>query len=138
MSTYIQMDYEKWLETYKPVQNDIVSTSNYDGTMFETYGEELDRVSNTPTEHVWTLIEADGYGVIVNGFAFVNRLGYFICQEPCTDDYATYEVDMWKPFECEETGDHTWVDYLREMDNKTIKVCEVCEMSKEDYDYFNE
>jgi hypothetical protein len=70
--------------------------------MFETYGEEVEFVQSTPENFVWTLVEVDGKGILVNGYSYVNRLGYFVCKVPWKDeefyeilayDYDDEEVD---------------------------------------------
>jgi hypothetical protein len=76
------MNYESWIETYKPVTNSMVDGAPYDGTMFETYGEELEQVKATPVEYVWTLRDEEGSLFITSGFGWVNRLGYFISSVP--------------------------------------------------------
>jgi hypothetical protein len=76
-----------WEDTFKPIKNHIDSDSPYEGTMFETYGEELNFV-RTKAKHnpfcVWTLMDSDEDDdtIIVEGFHFVNRLGYFITEIP--------------------------------------------------------
>jgi len=55
----------------------------------ETYGEEYDHVAaighNEPNR-IWTYIDdEEGNTCIVNGWAFVNRIGYFITQKPYDD-----------------------------------------------------
>jgi hypothetical protein len=78
----IKMNYESWIETYKPVANSIVEGAPYSGTMFETYGAEFEQVKATAAEHIWTLRDADGETYITAGFGWVNRLGYFITSVP--------------------------------------------------------
>lgn len=80
------MTYHEWIETYKPVQNHIDTNANMDGTMFETYGAEHTYVLTVPRYNIWTLVETDNSFCIMNGYNWVNRLGYFVTEEPCTDD----------------------------------------------------
>jgi hypothetical protein len=76
-------NYFAWIEKYKPVQNHITNGA-YDGTMFETYGREVEYITKTEENKVWTLIDNnDGEGLyLVAGMYFVNRLGYFITENP--------------------------------------------------------
>ena len=39
MNNFIEMDYDVWLETYRPILNHIDSNASFDGMMFETYGD---------------------------------------------------------------------------------------------------
>jgi len=80
------MTYPEWIKTYKPVQNHIDTNGNMDGTMFETYGAEHAYVLTVPRYNIWTLVETDNSFCIMNGYNWVNRLGYFVTEEPCTDD----------------------------------------------------
>lgn len=52
------------------------------GTMFETYGIELNYVIAQPCNRIWTLIDGDGGLCIISRFHVVNRLGYFISTQP--------------------------------------------------------
>ena len=81
------MTEDEWLETYKPKTNHLDSNASWNGTMFETYGEEVEFVQSTPDNFVWTLLEGDeGQTLISNGYSFVNRLGYFICEVPWNEN----------------------------------------------------
>jgi hypothetical protein len=76
--------YDRWLRDYKPVKNHLDDNPPYDGLMFETYGEEIDHVKAQRPNKIWTLLDCDGKCYIVNGWHYVNRLGYFICEVPYT------------------------------------------------------
>ena len=83
----------------KFVQNHIDTNASWDGTMFETYGEEVEYVKTlVDSNRVWTFIDVDHGSAVIAGFAFVNRIGYFISEEPWTDiDTVFY---MANEFEC--------------------------------------
>jgi hypothetical protein len=84
---YKVISYDEWHERYRPVSNHIDSAAGFDGTLFETSGEEEEHVmSQADSGRVWTLLESDDTQTIAAGFHRVNRLGYFITEEPCTDD----------------------------------------------------
>lgn len=87
------MTYEDWVRTYKPVQNHICPNASYDGTMFETYGEEHHWVTAQEDQHIWTLIDEDGEMFILEGYHWVNRLGYFITEVPY-DQPVTVELEQ--------------------------------------------
>ena len=71
------------------------------GIMFETYGEEVEYVKSlVDSNRVWTLIDVD-YGMsVIAGWAFVNRIGYFISEEP----WPNLDTFFYMPneFECEQ------------------------------------
>jgi len=72
-----------WYDTYEP-----------DGKMYETYGEELEYINSVPAEFVWTLVDGDEDTVVVNGRAFVNRLGYYVSKNPHDpEDLIVVEFD---------------------------------------------
>lgn len=54
------------------------------GTIFETYGNDLEKVIATNNEHpdrVWTLLECNGSLYTVQGYQLVNRIGYIITEK---------------------------------------------------------
>ena len=64
-----------------------------DGTiLFETYGEDLERVRQTHSRHIWTLLDCDGKLVIVAGYHLVNRMNYLITKNQWSDgtEYFSY------------------------------------------------
>ena len=86
------MTEDEWYEIYQPKNNHIdPDGASWGGTMFETYGEEVEFVQSTPENFVWTLVEVDGKGILVNGYSYVNRLGYFVCEVPWKDN-EFYEI----------------------------------------------
>lgn len=73
---------------YKPIANP-VKPNHGDAMdiMFETYDAEWEFVKRVPHRHVWTLIDGEGSKCYaVNGFHFVNRLGYFVTELPWEGD----------------------------------------------------
>jgi hypothetical protein len=87
MDTFIEMDFDEWCDTYKPIPNNIETNASFDGTMFETYGDEVEFVKKADPAHIWTYGDGDdGGSYIWNGWSFVNRIGYFITEVPCPAD----------------------------------------------------
>jgi hypothetical protein len=87
MTTFIEMDYEEFVATYKPILNHIDKNASFDGTMFETYGDEVTFVKSVSPENIWTYGDGDdGGSYIWSGWSFINRLGYFITEVPCPAD----------------------------------------------------
>jgi hypothetical protein len=79
-----KMDYKTWARTFGPVE------------VLETYGEDLDRVREvleTDPYRVWTEIDEDGEGFIIQGAHFVNRWTYRITEIPYNPE-ETYEVTL--------------------------------------------
>ena len=100
--TFIEMTFDEWCDTYKPIQNHIDPTASFDGAMFETYGDEVAFVKEQDNAHIWMFGDGDdGGGYLWNGWGFVNRIGYFITEVPCPID-TTIQVLVSPPwFYCE-------------------------------------
>jgi hypothetical protein len=87
MDTFIEMDFDEWCATYKPIPNNIVEDSSFDGTMFETYGAEVAFVKKADPAYIWMYGDGDDGGTYIwNGWHIVNRIGYFITEVPCPPD----------------------------------------------------
>ena len=87
MDKFIEMDFDTWCATYKPIKNHIDTNASFDGEMFETYGEEVEFVKTQPQEHIWMYGDGDDCAAYLwNGWGFVNRIGYFITEVPCPPD----------------------------------------------------
>ena len=76
------MDYETWIETYKPIQNHLSKYASFDGTMFETYGDEVEFVkTQVEAQKVWTIRDGEDDTLILTaGMGWVNRLGYLVTE----------------------------------------------------------
>ena len=95
---FIRMSFDKWVETFKPIANTTTPNAPFDGTMFETFGDDLAvvfrrscNINPTARLKVWTLVEGDAGQYVVDGFHRVNRLGYFITAVPAAAG-TQYEV----------------------------------------------
>lgn len=101
MITAQQISVEEWEKKYRPIPNKFDKNASWQdengvGIMFETYGKELDFVKAQDWHNVWTYVDGDnGEPLISTGFAYVNRIGYFITEVPWEDkDLAlTVKVD---------------------------------------------
>jgi hypothetical protein len=83
-NNFIEIDYDVWLETYKPILNHIDTNASFDGMMFETYGDEVEFVKSQSPDKIWMYGDGDsGNSYIWSGWGFVNRIGYFITEVPC-------------------------------------------------------
>ena len=86
----IQLDYFDWAEKFKPRTNPRTQNDT-----FETYGEDHDDVLKADNENpgtVWTLVDGGEECVIVDGYAYVNRLHYYLTEVPAEKD-TTYEIE---------------------------------------------
>ena len=129
-----ELEYDEWFEKYKPI-----TTDHGDIRIYETYGADLEFIHSIIEDNrVWTFLDSGDYSAIVNGAMFVNRLCYYVTEVPWEGEAGDIEIDMYQADECDITDTHLWVDHLRAVDNTMIKVCQFCEMSKEDYDFYNE
>lgn len=96
---------DDWIEKYKPIANPFTNDSGFvingKSIMFETYGDDLDFVLKQPKDRVWTWLDGDEGTFIGAGFAFVNRIGYIVTEEPWDsldqeiqiDNYSDYDED---------------------------------------------
>jgi len=93
MSGVIELSINTWFDTFEPIKNHLDDRASFKGTMFETYGEELEFIKNTPYNKVWTFIESeDGDTIIIDGYHISNRIGFFITKEPRLDINLSYEI----------------------------------------------
>lgn len=86
-----ELELDEWIESYKPQVNHLDEDASFDdgdgGIMYETYGPEHDYVcSMNLKRRVWTYIDGEDGTYIVNGYSFVNRIGYFVAEIPYSDD----------------------------------------------------
>ena len=91
MSILIEMDYDEWFDTFKPVPNHIDINASFSdgehGYMFETYGDELKFIQEADDNLIWTYGDGDDGGTYIwSGYSFVNRIGYFITERPWVND----------------------------------------------------
>jgi hypothetical protein len=78
-----EMTESEWSTKYRPIKNHLVSD---DTTSFETYGEELDFVTQQPNSTVWTEMDGDNGVYIVQGYHLANRISYYVTEIPWQDD----------------------------------------------------
>ena len=91
--TNTEMTEEEWLAQYTIWPNHLnpdapweLTEDGEQGCLFETYGEELAFVESQEPARIWTLLDAGDDGELIqSGRHFVNRLGYFISEQPVPD-----------------------------------------------------
>ncbi len=73
---YITLTEDQWYDKYRP---DIRS--------YETYGADLNYIQSLPESLVWTMLDGDdGQVLLVNGLSFVNRICYYVTEQPHDPD----------------------------------------------------
>ena len=130
MDKFIEMDFEDWCDTYKPITNHIDNNASFDGAMFETYGDEVAFVKEQPEDRIWMYGDGDdGGSYIWSGWGFVNRLGYFITEVPCPPSTTIQIRVSFNWFYCENCGaefedpDNTVRDAFDEADLQKCPEC---------------
>lgn len=96
----MQMTFEDWYDKYKPIKNHLVQDKERD--YFETYDIELGYVlgiADTQPKRVWTYVDGDGGTYVVDGYHLVNRIYYFITEEPYEGDGLEVQVCSFDEFE---------------------------------------
>jgi hypothetical protein len=97
--------YDAWVETFKPIKNHLVK---YDQLHFETYDGEYDYVKSIHPNFVWTEVDGDEGTYIVAGLHWVNRIHYYITENPWDDEYT--EVPTWAYRMCDCTDEDGFED----------------------------
>ena len=125
MSTYIEIDYEEWLDKYRPIKNTFGDAPQD----FETFGEDWETIKNTDPRYIWTWIDGGDYSLIVNGVGWVNRLVYYITEVPW-EEGQEIQIDVYQPNECEQVG-HEF-EIVKRYDGKEYECCKYCGEDRED------
>lgn len=100
------MTYDYWQNTYKPIKNSLVK---YDQLTFETYGEEVEFVQKADNKYIWTEVDGDSGTYILAGYHFVNRIHYYITENPWEDEWT--EIPTWCYRQCDCAEDEANEDY---------------------------
>jgi len=90
------MEEEQFIEEFKPVNNHIDKEAGWGGTLFETFGGELEYVFKMAqtTKRVWTIIEGDNEDLFfVSGFRTVNRIGFIITTKEYEEEFQEVKID---------------------------------------------
>ena len=138
MNDFIEMDFDEWCDTYKPIVNHIDNNASFDngygGIMFETYGDEVEFVKSQSPDKIWMYGDGDdGASYVWSGWGFVNRLGYFITEVPCPPDTDIQIRVSYNWFYCEgcsaefEDPDNTIRDAFDEHDLYKCPQCATLE-----------
>lgn len=89
----VRLTVDEWEEQFKPINNMFDENSSWNGIMFETYGDEEAFVRGQLPTTIWTYIDSTGGTLLVNGYSFVNRIGYFVTEVPFRQEFI-YEITV--------------------------------------------
>jgi hypothetical protein len=96
--------YQSWFDTFKPITNSIRNNGDFP---FETYGEEQELVRTTDPKFIWTEVDGEGGTYITAGYHYVNRIQYYITENPWEDEWT--EVPTWVYRDCDcRTEETDW------------------------------
>lgn len=134
-SNFIEMDFEEWIETYKPISNHIDTNASFDGLMFETYGDEVEFVKSSNPDCIWMYGDGDdGGSYIWSGWGFVNRIGYFITEVPFPDN-TTIQIQVSHNWYFCENCHEEWEDPNNDIRDKfqeaDLEKCPACATMEE-------
>lgn len=85
----------EWFTQFKPIINPLDRRASFDGTMYETYGDQVELVRRTVPSQIWTLrtTEDGDTEYISAGWSTVNRIGYFITENSWVDRDIEVVID---------------------------------------------
>jgi hypothetical protein len=118
------VEYQGWSEweaKFKPIKNHF-RDPHHEEIAFETYGEEVAFVQAQDPRYVWTNIQGDYSDLIVAGYAYVNRLQYYITEIPWEDEDEYVLLSVEEECECYNEEGYEDGEYGR-------ADCDVCEGS---------
>jgi hypothetical protein len=102
----IELTFEEADEQFRFIPNNYDEYSSFDGLMFETYGDEVEFVKSQSPDKIWMYGQGDDGGLYIwSGWGFVNRIGYFISQNPVPDN-TIIQIQVGEPdLTCDECSD---------------------------------
>jgi hypothetical protein len=106
MDNFIEMTFEEADEQFKFMVNNYDDNASFEGLMFETYGDEVEYVKTKPENRIWMYGQGDDGGLYIwSGWGFVNRIGYFISENPVPDN-TIIQIMVGEPdLTCDFCGD---------------------------------
>jgi hypothetical protein len=106
MDNLIEMTFEEADEQFRFMVNNYDENASFDGLMFETYGDEVEYVKTKPENRIWMYGQGDDGGLYIwSGWGFVNRIGYFISEQPVPDN-TIIQIMVGEPdLTCDFCGD---------------------------------
>lgn len=93
---FIKLTEDEFYEKFTPTINHLVNDAPFGGTMYETFGKELEHINwaqgdDLTKPRLWTIEEVEGRFYFVSGYHYVNRFGYLITEEAVPEN-EEYEV----------------------------------------------
>jgi hypothetical protein len=135
--------YSTWEETFKPIKNTVSKYPDDSLIHFETYGDEVEAVKQAyeiNPKTIWTEVDGDSGTYIVAGWHIVNRINYYITENPWEDEYT--EIPTWCYRECdcvEASEDGEYDEECTECEEGSIDIdCDTVEALKAIYGEDNE
>jgi hypothetical protein len=127
--------YDAWVDTFKPIKNTISKYPDSSLIHFETYGDEYEFVKAQDPNKIWTEVDGDEGTYIVAGWHFVNRIHYYVTEEPWTDEWTEIPTWTYRPCDCQdETEDGEYNPECTECDEGLIDIdCDTVEALKQIY-----
>jgi len=93
--------WDAWFDKFKPIKNHLDKYAGTDGShMFETYGAEVEYVQAQDPKYVWTYIDGDMSTLLVAGYHYVNRLGYYVATVPWDSEWDSCLLSVEAECEC--------------------------------------
>lgn len=84
-------------DKYKPKNNHF---SKHNEMMYETFGQEVEYIQSLDPKYVWTWLTGDMCDVLVAGYAYVNRLGYYVTEVPWEDEDTSVLLSVETECDC--------------------------------------
>lgn len=96
------MRFEEWWDTYMPIGNPEAESGPMVGDhprLLSPWSDgdraQIDAALAMTPDRLWTLVEVDGQQLVIDGFAYVNREGYFVAERPCPPELqGRFEVTV--------------------------------------------
>lgn len=106
LNKLIELTFEEADEQFKFMVNNYDENASFEGLMFETYGDEIEYVKSKPHNRIWMYGDGDDGGLYIwSGWGFVNRIGYFISENPVPDN-TIIQIMVGEPdLTCDFCGD---------------------------------
>ena len=84
----ITLDFDTWVTRYQPINNSPLNITPLNLAWINDISRERPNL-------IWTEVDIDGSTYMINGYHWVNRMGYYITEKPWIDD-EEIEVLVWE------------------------------------------
>jgi len=117
--------WDEWFNKFKPIKNHLDKYAGSDGSyMFETYGDEVEFVQAQDPRYVWTEVQGDMSTLLVAGYAYVNRLCYYITEIPWDSEWDSCLLSVEVECECYSEDEDVMEARNEEFGDPDCKICE--------------